>query len=134
MYVDNLITGAISVTEAISIYSDPKKIFREASMNLREWISNDKVVDTFIPESDTEGVCSTNVFGHVWNVNTDTLSLESTLLCVIGGNQTKRTTLKKVAEVIDPLGFFSPVNIQGKIPLITISKIYGRKDLIGTMN
>lgn len=56
MYVDNLITGAISVTEAISIYSDPKKIFREASMNLREWISNDKVVDTFIPESEVVSV------------------------------------------------------------------------------
>ena len=72
-----MITGASSVKDAISVYSDSKKSFRDASMNLREWISNDKNVNTFIPEEDKADICSTKVLGHVWNVDTDTLSLKS---------------------------------------------------------
>lgn len=117
IYVDNLITGASSVTEGISVYLDSKKIFRQASMNLREWISNDRDVNNFIPDEDDTGISSTKVLGHVWNVDTDTLSLKPTHSSVIGGKQTKRTTLKYIAEVFDPLGLFSPVIIQGKVLL-----------------
>ena len=54
---------------------------------------------------------------HVWNVDTDTLSLKSTKSSIIERKHTKRTTLKEVAEVFDQLGLFSPVTIQGKLLL-----------------
>ena len=38
IYVDNVITGADSVESAIQVYREAKSIFKEASMNLREWI------------------------------------------------------------------------------------------------
>ena len=40
MYVDNLITGAGSVPEAIQLYRKSKKMLAAAGMNLREWMSN----------------------------------------------------------------------------------------------
>ncbi|CAC5395782.1 unnamed protein product [Mytilus coruscus] len=91
--VDNLISGANSLTDVKSNYPNPKKIFREASMNLKECISNDKDVNAFIPENGKEVASSTKVLGHVLNVDTYTLSLKSTRSCVIGVIQTERTTL-----------------------------------------
>ena len=40
IYVDNVSLGATSVDEAYKIYLESKEIFRKASMNLREWVSN----------------------------------------------------------------------------------------------
>ena len=40
IYVDNVSLGANSVEEVYKIYLESKEIFREASMNLREWVSN----------------------------------------------------------------------------------------------
>ena len=42
LYVDNLITGAKSDNEGLQIYQQGKQMFREMSMNLREWGSNSK--------------------------------------------------------------------------------------------
>ncbi|XP_052778713.1 uncharacterized protein LOC128216176 [Mya arenaria] len=41
IYMDNVITGVDSVSEASDLYKESKQIFSEASMNLREWASND---------------------------------------------------------------------------------------------
>ncbi|XP_071136487.1 uncharacterized protein [Mytilus edulis] len=68
IYVDNLITGANSVVDAISICSESKAIFREASMNLREWITNDRCVNEFISKEDRINSNSNNVLGHVWDI------------------------------------------------------------------
>ena len=40
IYVDNVITGTESTEEAGNIYRESKKIFAHASMNLRDWTSN----------------------------------------------------------------------------------------------
>ena len=42
IYVDNVITGTNSVHGALQFYNESKKIFDEATMNLRDWTSNDK--------------------------------------------------------------------------------------------
>ena len=42
IYVDNLITGTDTIKEALQLYKEAKSMFSEASMNLREWVSNDK--------------------------------------------------------------------------------------------
>ena len=42
IYVDNVITVTESVQEASEFYSDSKKIFEGAAMNLRDWMSNSK--------------------------------------------------------------------------------------------
>ena len=40
MYVDNFITGAGSVSEAIQLYQKSKEMLAAAGMNLHEWMSN----------------------------------------------------------------------------------------------
>ena len=47
--MDNVVSGANSVGEATSIYKDAKQIFSEASMNLREWASNEDKFNNSIP-------------------------------------------------------------------------------------
>ena len=39
-YVDNLITGADNMEEALQLYSKAKKLFLDISMNLRDWNSD----------------------------------------------------------------------------------------------
>lgn len=39
-YVDNLVTGCNSQTEALNLYNASKTLFQEAGMNLRQWKSN----------------------------------------------------------------------------------------------
>ena len=45
IYVDNLITGTNNDEKALQLYKEAKKIFHDASMNLRDWISNSKFVN-----------------------------------------------------------------------------------------
>ena len=52
VYVDNIITGAQTITEAKGLYCDKKQMFATASMNLREWVSNSEELMAFIQESD----------------------------------------------------------------------------------
>ena len=57
--VDNVITGADSVESAIQVYREAKSIFKEASMNLREWISSNAEVNKVIDSVDS--VCCDSV-------------------------------------------------------------------------
>ena len=51
VYVDNLITGTETTKDAVQMYHSIKQIFQEASMNIRELISNDESVNKeFGPE------------------------------------------------------------------------------------
>ena len=52
LYVDNLITGVSTVDEAKPLYAHSKTLFEAASMNLREWGSNCKEFEEFIPQQD----------------------------------------------------------------------------------
>ena len=38
IHVDNHITGTNTAKEAVNVYHRAKTIFKEASMNLREWV------------------------------------------------------------------------------------------------
>lgn len=92
-------------------------MFNDASMNLREWVSNSTTVSEFIPEKDRSDVRSTKVLGHIWNIENDTLSLKPTKVSNVPERPTKRSTLKEIAEVFDSLGLLAPLLIRGKFIL-----------------
>ena len=115
IYVDNLITGTDSTESAVQLYHGAKSIFREASMNLREWISNDSLVNEFIANEDKASCDSVKVLGHTWNIQGDSLSLKKQSPAKETTTPTKRSVLSEIASVFDPLGLFSPVLIQGKV-------------------
>ena len=116
LYVDNIISGCISESEAISYYNEARSVMSGAHLNLRSWASNssqlmdqanrDKVADTNNP---------VNVLGLQWNTRSDTLSLASkSSIPSITSLITKREVLKESSKVFDPLGLLSPVTIQAK--------------------
>ena len=89
-------------------------MFAEASMNLRDWTSNDRSVQDEITFSDKTTGEIVKVLGLSWIVKEDTLSLNQITVDPIT-NVSKRQVLKTIASVCDPLGLFSPITLQGKL-------------------
>ncbi|CAC5399321.1 unnamed protein product [Mytilus coruscus] len=115
IYVDNLISGCTSVAESLEFFSEAKHIFQNASMNLREWISSSKMFNELLPTKDRTDVFETCVLGHLWNTEFDVIYVKSAKNTMCSGISTKRKILSELAEVFDPMGFFSPVIVSGKI-------------------
>ena len=127
IYVDNLITGTGTVADAIQLYQKAKSIFSEASMNLREWVSNNDDVNRFLASEDKAKCDSVKVLGHTWKIESDSISLKDSGAPADSSAPTKRSILKDIASVFDPLGLFSPVLLNGKL----LFHHYGRNILNG---
>ena len=112
MYVDNLLTGVNSSKEAKEFYSESKEVFHQSSMNLREWGSNSKEFLKSIPEQDRVKETITKVLGILGNTVADQLAVKGSkpIEC-----SSKREVLKSIATVFNPLGFFTPATLQGKL-------------------
>ena len=121
IYVDNLITGSNTIPEAIELYKKAKSIFDDISMNLREWTTNEEKVNMFIQDKDRAKPGVMKVLGHNWDIETDQLSLQpSNHVLDTKLKETKRSVLKNVASVFDPLGLYSPTILKGKLLLQTL--------------
>ncbi|XP_052784398.1 uncharacterized protein LOC128220159 [Mya arenaria] len=114
IYVDNLITGTNTDGEAICCYKEVKSIFKEASMNIREWMTNSEIVNQYIPSNNRADGKPMTVLGLYWNPKEDTIALKPTEAYEVE-TITKRVILKVVASTFDPLGLFSPVTLNGKL-------------------
>ncbi|XP_056016952.1 uncharacterized protein LOC125656535 [Ostrea edulis] len=115
IYVDNVITGVDTVTDAEVLYKDSKEIFSAMSMNLRDWASNNKEFYNSIPKSDQSVREKMKILGLTWILTDDTLAVpclkcETEVMPV-----TKREVLQRVASIYDPLGFFTPVTLKTKL-------------------
>ena len=75
IYVDNVMLGATSVKEASEIYVESKKIFQEASMNLREWMSNSSEFLSLLSRAEVSGGNMIKIFGIQWNHQCDALQI-----------------------------------------------------------
>ena len=115
IYVDNLITGADSIESAIQVYHESKSIFREASMNLQEWISYNSEVNKVIDSVDSVCCDTVKVLGHNWVMESDSICLTKPNIPLESTHPTKRSVLKEIAAVFDPLGLFSPILLKGKV-------------------
>ena len=115
IYVDNVITGTHSSQEAVRLYDVSKQIFKEAAMNLRDWTSNSQDVLGEIPISDRANRANMKVLGLTWFVKEDLLALNSQIRDE--NLVTKRTVLKQITSIFDPLGIFNPVTLRGKLYL-----------------
>ena len=94
-YVDNVITGVNSLEEAKLLYTEAKKLFNSASMNLREWASNSQLFMAFVPHEDrVSELGHQRILGINWNAMTDQLYVSRPLLQKLPCVQTKREVLK----------------------------------------
>ena len=113
IYVDNVITGTQSYQEAVHLYNVSKQIFKGAAMNLRDWMSNSEEVLNDIPLSDRATRENMKVLGLTWSVKDDRLGLNSQIRDE--NILSKRTVLRQIASIYDPLGLYSPVTLRGKL-------------------
>ena len=113
IYVDNVITGTQSIREAVHLYNVSKQIFKGAAMNLRDWMSNSQEVLNEIPLWDRANRENMKVLGLTWFVKEDLLALNSPIRDE--NTLTKRTVLRQIASIYDPLGLYSPVTLRGKL-------------------
>lgn len=104
--MDKVITGTNAVHEAIDLYQNAKAIFSEAKMNLGEWKTSSSEVKKAISEIDLVKEENMIVLGHCWNTNRDTLALKQVNVFEEERQLTKRSVLRQIASLYDPLGIF----------------------------
>lgn len=119
-YVDDVLTGANTVAEAITIRDDLIQLCAKGGFHLRQWVSNEpnllkplqtNITDTHITLDVTDGK---KTLGLYWNARNDTLGYTITRT-ESSRRTTKRTILSKIAQLFDPLGLLGPIIVQAKI-------------------
>ncbi|KAI9552585.1 hypothetical protein GHT06_020447 [Daphnia sinensis] len=106
MYVDDYLSSAPTVQEAVQEASAVRKMLADADLNLRRWVSNSP---DFLQQM-TE-----KVLGVFWDVHSDTLGFK--VAKAFDVKFTKMELASRVAGVFDPLGTASPNIVKAKIRL-----------------
>ena len=102
--LDEILNLIGSVSEDFSSYS-----FKGAAMNLRDCKTNNQEVLNEIPTHDRANRVIMKVLGLTWFVKEDCLAIKSQIKDehIVS----KRTALRQIASVYDPLGLYSPVTL-----------------------
>ena len=115
-YVDDLVVSVDTIEEADRVEADAVEILSRMGANLRGWISNSS------QKSDCDETFRKDVLGIHWRVRADTIvvappeSLDVTSL-------SKRSLLRFLAKIWDPLGLLTPLTISGKVIIREIWKL-----------
>ena len=123
-YMDDSMDSVPSVKAAVELYSQLSQLWKSAGKYARKWLSNKPEVLQFLPSAD----CATEVdldrgelppiktLGVLWCPMED--------VCKLQANQppgkhehSKRSFLKKMATLFDPLGLLSPYTVHAKVLL-----------------
>ena len=118
LYVDNVITGTQDVSQALQFYSESKRVFTKASMNLREWTSNSEDFMCNIPQKDRATGRIVKVLGMIRHVVEDILKTRSEI--DITNPARKRDVLRAISSIYDPLGLFIPATVEAKLFVQTL--------------
>ncbi|XP_063543152.1 uncharacterized protein LOC134751606 [Cydia strobilella] len=122
IYVDDIVTGADSIEQALQIRSDLSKILSSGGFHLRKWTSNQKGFIADLPSSelyssefkhfDELSDLSLKILGLSWRPQTDSFQFE--VATPTDQRCTKRIILSNIARIYDPLGFLCPVAFHAK--------------------
>ena len=115
IYVDNVVLGADFVQDAYEMYLESKDIFKRASMNLREWVSNSLEFLDLLSEPEKVKGDTVKTFGILWNYTKDYLQIGGINFTGIDESPTKRGVLKVLARIFDRLGLITPITFFGKV-------------------
>lgn len=126
IYVDNVVSGSHSPSEAIEFYHAANKIIENGGFKLRSWASN---CEELRDSAEQDGVLYPNstisVLGLKWDTLSDTIGYREnpTPENEKIPNSTKRMIVKEVAKIYDPLGFLYPVHCKAKMFIQTLWKM-----------
>ena len=123
LYVDDLLSGGVTVGEAQYRKEHAIEIFEDASFTLHKWHSNVPMLEGGIESKDSDlsfakhqlqhpEEARASLLGLGWDKDKDELSAKFPTEQV---QPTKRGILSKLAKVYDPLGLVSPVTLEGKM-------------------
>ena len=124
-YVDDVLTGADTLPEAIHLRTNLNELLAKACMTLRKWRSSSKELMDTVPANVQESQptqCITSphdcykALGIHWDTTKDTFHVATPKL-EDSAAPTKRQVLSDVAKTFDVLGFYSPVTVTLKVLL-----------------
>uniref|UniRef100_A0ABD2WIV5 DUF5641 domain-containing protein n=1 Tax=Trichogramma kaykai TaxID=54128 RepID=A0ABD2WIV5_9HYME len=119
LYVDDLLTGADTLTEMIQIRDEVISLLRRGGFDIRQWASNHHHALNNIEEKfvDLDCIIESNpvlkTLGIVWS------SQDDKLLFKVNHSETttkvsKRVILSEIAKIFDPLGLIGPTVLYAK--------------------
>ncbi|GFT71317.1 integrase catalytic domain-containing protein [Trichonephila clavipes] len=127
LYVDDVISGADDISQALKVSKDAETIMKNASMKLRKWNSNDQtLMRTWEKEGlethprhpdDSSKIPSSKVLGIPWDVVHDYFTIDVKGLLQLDTSKpiiTKIIVLQSAGKIYDPVGFLSPYTIRLK--------------------
>ena len=112
-YVDNLLLSSNQVEVLPKLIKDINEIMQAGGLPLREWSSNNPELLVSLNEEEKCHSEEVKVLGYLYDPQEDFLRLKNDLLNVNASS--KRQVLSSLASIFDPIGFFSPVLLQGKL-------------------
>lgn len=120
VYVDDLILGANSLEEAMSLQREVVDLLAAGCFDLRKWISNQPELVNHLPGSHLEQplyfLCEENplfsVLGLKWISSSDNFAYK--IQSPSYHLPTKRNILATVAQIFDPCGFLTPITFWTK--------------------
>ncbi|XP_018371002.1 PREDICTED: uncharacterized protein LOC108766304 [Trachymyrmex cornetzi] len=121
-YVDDLVTGADSVEEALFIKQEITALLQEGGFELGKWSSNSLgLQDCNSSVEQKEFILSTDkgsekrTIGIAWNCRADVFKYSSINHLPALEVPTKRSILSRISLIFDPLGLLGPVTLLAKI-------------------
>lgn len=121
VYVDDVLTGADTIEEALKIQAELMQLCKAGGFPLSKWTSN---VGKLIPEDDRVQIVprswsseeeNHSTLGLLWNPEADCFSFAVSR--PDENAATKRSILAQTARLFDPLGWLTPVTIRAKITI-----------------
>ncbi|KAI8426723.1 hypothetical protein MSG28_014425 [Choristoneura fumiferana] len=137
-YVDDIVSGADSVENAIRIRQELMHILSSAHLHLRKWTSNNPRFLSELSDSDLYSEqfrnfedahdVSLKILGLLWLPKSDTFSFKTASL---DGRYTKRSILSDIARIFGTLGLLSPVVFLAKylMQLLWLSGVHWDDDV-----
>ncbi|XP_068916892.1 uncharacterized protein [Tenebrio molitor] len=121
-YMDDLLTGADTISELSAICEDVSTILQEGGFNLRKWTSNVPLTSHKINNNcQKNGIVNldndvTKTLGLLWDSKNDLLKYDAKPIDQ-KSRVTKRSVLSIIAQIFDPLGIIGAVIARAKIIL-----------------
>ena len=128
-YVDDALKSFPTEEEAISVLKRAQEMLAVSNLRLHKVASNRQaVIDAFSPEDRAKDIQDRNLFsndlplqrtlGVSWNIAADVFMFQ---VAAERKPFTRRGVLSAVNSIYDPLGFLTPVTIQGRLLLRQLS-------------
>ena len=116
-FMDDFAAGSENDNGEITTYYELKALMKLINFPLAKWASNSEQLKAIWRAEGQDTEVQTEVLGVSWNTETDCFSFDPGTITrnLPEGPTTKRRLSQTTARFYDPLGFYSPVSVVGKL-------------------